>query len=73
MSLIFDGVFDRFPTLRIVFVGTPSWVTADVADGRHLRSPQTVGGHQSANLAGTSKDHISSPPSRWTIPGQDRN
>ena len=74
MSLIFDGVFDRFPTCGSCSSSTPSPdPAADVADGRRVRSAQVVDRHSSASRRSTSSTTSSSPPSRWTIPRTRRN
>ena len=59
MSLIFDGTFDRHPTLqdRLRRARVHLDPAADVADGRHLRGPQVVDGHQ-AQASEYVKDHI---------------
>ena len=48
MSLIFDGTFDRHPTLKIVFVEHAfTWILPLMwRMDAHLRGPQVVGGHQ---------------------------
>ncbi len=69
MSLIFDGVFDRFPTLRIVFVEHAfTWILPLMWRMDAIYEKRKRGWTSSASRPSTSRTTSSSPPSRWTIP-----
>jgi hypothetical protein len=73
MSLIFDGVFDRYPTLRIVFVEHAfNWILPLMWRMDAIYEARKSGWTSSASPASTSRTTSSSPPSRWTIRRQDR-
>ena len=70
MSLIFDGVFDRFPTLRIVFVEHAfTWILPLMwrMDAIYEARKSWVDIKRKPSRS-TSRTTSSSPPSRWTTP-----
>ena len=70
MSMIFDGVFDRYPTLRIVFVEHAfSWILPLMwrMDAIYEARKSWLDIKRKPSPS-TSRTTSSSPPSRWTIP-----
>ena len=70
MSLIFDGVFERFPTLQIVLIEHAfnwilplMWRMDAIYEARGDRARAS-----SASRRSTSRTTSGSPPSRWTTP-----
>ena len=73
MSLIFDGVFDRFPDAadRVGRARVQLDPAADVADGRHLRGAQVVAGHQAQAVGVRQGPHQVHHPAAGLPGGQD--
>ena len=74
MSLIFDGVFDRFPNpaRRLHRARVQLDPSADVADGRHLCRAQVLDGHQAQAQRVRQGTHQVHHPAAGLPRGQDR-